>query len=381
VILEILYNMVNKTYPLRLVAGAAGIRQQMTWFHILEDRAHSSFIRGNELVFTTGIAYNGEKWLIDFVIKLHEHKACGFVVNIGPYISNIPSQVIELCNQYYLPLFTVPWDVKLVDLTRHISELIIDSEKTIIQSASAFKGAIASSDASEYKAQLSEAGYLPATEFCIARLVAERTCSTDEIIRFIHNLSIQQGEDVVVFYLNSSIVVIYISLSNDKIKTSICSLYSALTYNYPLNRFFMGVSSNLQGIDNISIAYQQADLALIVAKIEAGSYMFYNETGIYRILFPIKDSKILKDYADDILGDILRYDQIHKTDYLKWLRLYIRYDGSVQRITKEMFCHRNTVNYKLKRIRDLFCLDTNSNMQKTRILIALHILDLEHIDK
>jgi sugar diacid utilization regulator len=302
------------------------------------------------------------------------------VVNIGPHIARIPLQVFELCDQYNLPLFTIPWSVKLVDITRYLSELIIDSERLLFQSALAFKNAIMSPETGDYKTQLIEAGYRLDTEFCAALLSAESIGNMENAVTFIQNFLLLQAEKVVVFYLNSTIVIIYVSSSIKRIKASLCALHPALTHEYPTLAFYMGISGNQQGIDSVASGYKQAECALQVAKIEASPYKFYCETGIYRILFPLSDKQILKEYAYDILGDLLRYDKTHKTNYLRWLKLYIYCDGSVQRIAEEAFCHRNTVNYKLKRIRELFSLDTDSNLQKAHILVALHILDLEHID-
>lgn len=107
----------EKTYGMKLIAGRAGMDNFVRWVHIVEDSEVPDFMHGNELVFTTGIGHKGSGWLLDFVRQLKDKNAAGVVVNIGPYINAVPKDVMEYCECNALPLFVVPWSVRLIDLT------------------------------------------------------------------------------------------------------------------------------------------------------------------------------------------------------------------------------------------------------------------------
>ncbi len=51
---------------------------------------------------------------------------------------------------------------------------------------------------------------------------------------------------------------------------------------------------------------------------------------------------------------ILTYDRIHSTDYAEILEIYIRRSGSIQQAAADTGTHRNTINNKIKAIRELF---------------------------
>ena len=115
----------EKSYQLRLIAGRDGLDNPVRWVHMIEDPEVTGFIHGNELVFTTGIRQRGVDWLLDFVVNLREHGAVGLVVNLGPYITSIPPQVIVYCEQNAFPLFTIPWEEHIIDVTYDFCHRIV----------------------------------------------------------------------------------------------------------------------------------------------------------------------------------------------------------------------------------------------------------------
>ena len=120
----------EKTYGMKLIAGRAGMDNFVRWVHIVEDSEVPDFMHGNELVFTTGIGHKGSGWLLDFVRQLKDKNAAGVVVNIGPYINAVPKDVMEYCECNALPLFVVPWSVRLIDLTYDFCHRIISNEES-----------------------------------------------------------------------------------------------------------------------------------------------------------------------------------------------------------------------------------------------------------
>ena len=82
----------EKKYSMKLIAGHAGMGNTVRWVHIIEDSEVPDFLHGNELIFTTGIGHVGNEWLKSFTVSLKNKGAIGLVVNIGPYISSVPSR-------------------------------------------------------------------------------------------------------------------------------------------------------------------------------------------------------------------------------------------------------------------------------------------------
>ena len=74
----------EKDYGMTLIAGEKGIDNMVQWVHYIEGGEVPRFLHGYELVFTTGMENHNTGWLIKFAEKLHEYRACGFVISLGP---------------------------------------------------------------------------------------------------------------------------------------------------------------------------------------------------------------------------------------------------------------------------------------------------------
>ena len=128
------------------------------WVHIIEDSEVPDFLHGNELIFTTGIGHVGNEWLKIFTVSLKNKGAIGLVVNIGPYISSVPSQAIVFCEQNGFPLFTIPWKTRIIDISYEFCRRIIANEKResticLLYTSVSVPGSVISALVSEYFAE------------------------------------------------------------------------------------------------------------------------------------------------------------------------------------------------------------------------------------
>lgn len=64
-----------------------------------------------------------------------------------------------------------------------------------------------------------------------------------------------------------------------------------------------------------------------------------------------------------------------KVILLKHYIYYINYDGSIQAVADATFTHRNTINYRMKKIRRILKLDISSMKEKSDLYTAFLIRD------
>lgn len=379
-LLETAITSLKKQYPLKLVAGAGGLNQDLTWFHIIESQIQSEFIHGNELVFTTGMNCRDESWLTDLVSRLHRHKACALVINLGPYIEAVPQEILDLCDDYQLPLFTVPWQIMLVDISRTLSKMILDHERLFLQTSEAMKSAVTASSPKDAKALLAEAGFALDCHYCLAALGGFKGAkANDDAVWAIHHILKIRGPEIVVFTLEGNLVIAYLNETESSLEKSLKFLLKELVKSYPKLQITCGISENLPGGGALANQLHQAKLALALALADQKPLVFFSQSGLMQILSAVSDKTVLENYANQVLGELINYDKAHNSDYAHWLKLYLDCDGSVQRVTEIAYCHRNTVNYKLKKLRELFRIDTGSHQKITQLSLAFAILKLLEI--
>lgn len=88
--LEKIYYTAMRKYDLKLVAGTAGIWNIVSWIHLVEDVQVADFLKGQELVVITGISRPDGEQLLEYTKRLYENEASGLIINIGPFIREIP---------------------------------------------------------------------------------------------------------------------------------------------------------------------------------------------------------------------------------------------------------------------------------------------------
>lgn len=367
-------------YKIKLIAGNNGMKSLVRWVHTVEDTEVPMFLHKNELIFTTGIAQNGTNWILEFVHNLRLHGAIGVVLNMGPYIEVIPDDVITYCNDNAFPLFTMPWEMRLIDVTYDFCHKIISHEEHETSLATAFRNLIFSPENEEaYAGVLSRYGFYGSAQYSLMIIKAEKnkkSISGDEWhnIRFSLENTLEDIEKNHFMFVQND-QMIFIMLDADALLIKKCA--DIMQREYFSKESEMTASFGLSDVINsyykLSSCFKQAIIAVDVAKITGEHFVEYKDTGIYKLIFGLDDTAVLKRYVSDTIGDIARYDNLHKSDYYKTLKMYIESDGSIQKVSKTLNVHRNTINYKIKFIKDNFGLTLDKD-DTAKIWIALEIV-------
>jgi DNA-binding PucR family transcriptional regulator len=351
--------------------------------HLIEDEQVANFLRGNELVFTTGIAHPRPTWLNSFTRGLIRNNAAGLVVNIGPYVDAVPQETVEYCKHVGFPLFTIPWHMRLVDITRDFCQRIIHSEQTAMGVSSAFKNAIfLAEEPGKYQSQLERHGFNITWRYCAAVLAACQfetgmKANNLEAIR-IHTENIINliSDKYNVFVYNDQLIIILANFSDQEIANCIDRIvehHQILGKNYKLG---IGVGHNEKGLLSLAKSYKQASAVLPLTVKRDWNKAYYKDLGIYKLLLSVDDHGLLQETYDNILGKLADYDKIYGTDYMSTLKYYLDNDASVQTISKLTYVHRNTINYKLKKIKEITGCNIASVEDRLKMMLAFKIKEI-----
>lgn len=125
-----LYELTKDKYKIKLIAGEEGLDNDVRWMYFMEDTEVADFLYGREFVITTGLTKKDERWFMDLVNKLIDRNACGLILNVGKYITDIPKELISYCNERSFPIFTMPWEIHIVDIVKEYCVKIFLSEQS-----------------------------------------------------------------------------------------------------------------------------------------------------------------------------------------------------------------------------------------------------------
>ncbi len=96
---------------------------------------------------------------------------------------------------------------------------------------------------------------------------------------------------------------------------------------------------------------------------------------MYDILQQIPRSELIY-YCSRQVYEIYQYDTAQHTDYITTLLAYLKANRSVKSTAAYLHVHRNTVNYRIARIRELFGLDLDSFSTAHQILLSCQMIRL-----
>lgn len=371
----------EQKYSLKLIAGKAGTDNIVRWVHNLEDTGSQPFLHGNELIVTTGVGHSDAAWLPDFVATLKSKGAAGIVILIGTHIPAIPDSVITYCEHNAFPLFTMTDEAKILDMTYELCRRITGMEKRDNAVNDALRSIIAEPlSLRSHSRFLTREGFSDESRYsAVAACLISATGVAVDTAPVAENASVRIAAKNMrsrsAVFTNKGILVAVCQNSEADDMKSFCECIKEAGSGC---RIFIGVSESAQGLMGISRAYEQAEAAMISSVLSDTSYSLYKNIGIMKLILGVRDRGILRTYVNENLGKIKAYDSEHDTDLAHVLRIYIENNSSVNEAAAIEKVHRNTVNSKIRTVKDLLGHDLD-DICKSRLLIAFLIDDVLNV--
>jgi len=368
-------------YQMKLLAGQKGLNNLVEWVHIIENDEVSQFLHGKEVVFTSGMLNNNDGWLLEYAKKLYSVGISAFVVNIGPYTKSIPENVVAYCNSVDMPLYTIPWETKMVDVTRDICYRIMQKEQVEISIASTIKNIIfKTGDLETLTLQMERYGYLRDSHFCFIVMSIDnekeenQELNINKIKMYAERIARSIHELYISFSYNESLILGLVNYSDYNINNFVNTFFKS--WNESLGKVHMGISENKVGIEKQAENFNNGFTAMKMAKKQCKEVIFYDKLDIYKILLNTKDNDILKEYYNDTLGKLEKYDKENNTNLMDFLYIYLKNNGSVQLVAEKQYIHRNTVNNQLKKIEKITSYNPLNLEEKVKLILGFYIRDV-----
>lgn len=98
---------------------------------------------------------------------------------------------------------------------------------------------------------------------------------------------------------------------------------------------------------------------------------FLEKSGDYKLLMLLKKCEQEFGFTDEKVKDIFEYDQKKQTELCLTLYTYLTCHHSLQETCERLFTHRNTVQYRIRKLRDDFEIDTDEPDEELGLLLSL----------
>jgi purine catabolism regulator len=366
----------NTLTKCELAAGNNGLDHLVRWVHFIDLPEVLPWVQGGELLIITGIGQNGDPdKLVELVRGIIKKKLAGIIINIGPYIQEIPAEVIAIAEAANFPVFTLPWEVKLVEVTQEICSYIVLRQNENHSVNSIFEqlllqpladGAELAERAAVYGYDLSKplqvvilspsrfSEYVEAEKL---RDEHQRVALKTGIAQFVRNLFVIQGKKILsTLWMDKIILLLPLEKPADARKNTelMHEFVLQLVEKFPDLGIVAGMGGRAETLGKVRESYLQANKVLWLAESEATQKLVYayEEMGIYKLLLEIPQEKLRKYYCE-VIEPLAMYDCKYKMDLVNSLFVYFEENGNVVKTAKRLYVHRNTLDYRLRKIEEI----------------------------
>ena len=367
--LEKIYEVALHHYHMKLVAGRGGLSNLVDWVHVVEEVDYVHFLKGRELIVTTGIKEPDDAGLLEFTRRVHATGASGLVFNVGRYIKHVPKEVQEFSETHDFPVFVLPWEVHLVDFNRELCNLIYRSEQEQDDLESAVRKAVFSPEKKEaYQPVLAREGIHGDTRLTMVQCYVPSSGKTD-ITSFYYRFSRQCQQILtrenliyVVFHYDRYLTIVMAEYRKEIVDRVLDAMKRNVETFAEGTAMHLAVSEGETRVGNLREKYQNLSYLCRWAADKERTLCRESELGVTKLLLAVPDRSKLWEYESQTLGELERIDQETGSEYLKILKTYLEENGNIQEVAAKCFLHRNTVTYHLKKISEI----TGKNLGETR---------------
>jgi PucR family transcriptional regulator, purine catabolism regulatory protein len=121
---------------LGLVAGAKGLERPIRWAHVSELRDPTRFLRGGEVLLTTGLGLRGAPaGQAAYVEQLARADLAALGIGLGFAFKATPPAVLEAADRAGFPVFEVPFEVPFIAITEALFSRLVNEQYVLLQRA------------------------------------------------------------------------------------------------------------------------------------------------------------------------------------------------------------------------------------------------------
>lgn len=359
-----LYNCAKEKYSLTLHEGKAGLTNSVSWVYLAEDIHNIPFLKGGEFIITTGLFTQSGTKLYDFVRSLITCNCSGILINVGKYLNltDLTDEIMKFCAYNDFPVFTMPWKVHLVEIMQDYSRVLLRNTRKADSLNAAFQGAIYQTPIHEnILLTLNQYGFPTKAEYRI--IVIQNLINTTRITFSLNRLKLTYH----LFEHENRQILIYLSSQTQATLTDITDILLFC------DSISLGISSPIHSLTEISQCYKRARFSLATALFRNIPLIKFDDLGFFQILFSAKDTGILHNIYENALGELEKFDMEHNADYMNTLKYFLLSDCNLLHTASHMHTHRNTVIYRLKKIKGILGTELSDSKIKFDLLMAFYI--------
>lgn len=160
-------------------------------------------------------------------------------------------------------------------------------------------------------------------------------------------------------------------------ETDWARLHRAIVGDLPRSTCRLAVGSRYPDAWHVAASYREArfvaDLASSGLSSPAVPVLCFESLGVYRMLSSVADPAGVEGFMNEQLAPLIEYDRQHNSSLLLTLASYFDSGCNYDLAASALSIHRNTIKYRLKRIRELLGRDPHDGSSRLDLHLATKV--------
>ncbi len=365
---------------LELASGQGAAGAHVRWVHITELIDPTPWLKGGELLLTTGIQLNGPKTQRELIERLVEHDIAGLGFGTGFAHKRLPTALVSAARKLDFPVFEVPYELPFIAITERVFTQLVDERYEMLQRsmagdvlAEALTGNLYPEELAAKLQPFGIGGQAAVLAFALADpgRSADPTLAAPLLERALARARVPALVAIRSGLLCAVIAIDGVEPDPVELATQLRDELSARVGETA------AAASRPAATHSLRLSFHEARCALEAARLrggeraDTGAVASYRDLGAFQLLLSLQDDDALISYCRSVLGPVEQGEGQYGDELLRSLDVFIEHNGHWERAAGALYCHRHTLRYRIRRIEQLTGRDLSSARDRIEFWLAL----------
>lgn len=354
---------------LELASGHEAATAHVRWVHSTELPDPTPWLRGGELLLTTGLALKGPKAQRELIDRLADHEIAGLGFGTGFTHKRLPAALLTAASKRSFPLFEVPYELPFIAITERAFAQLVNERYEMLQRnmagdvlAEALTGHLYPE---ELEARLRPFG-IGDQVAVLAFSLSDPSAAAALLERILER---EHVHDLVA--IRAGLLCAVIGAEDQDPVELARKIRAELQPRFGEVR---AAASRAAATHSLRLSFHEARCALEAVRLQNGDapeVATYQDLGAFQLLLSLQDDDALVSYCRGVLGPVEQGEGDYGDELLRSLDVFIEHNGHWEKAASALFCHRHTLRYRIRRVEQLTGRDFSNARDRIEFWLAL----------
>jgi PucR family transcriptional regulator, purine catabolism regulatory protein len=360
---------------LKLVSGQESASTHVRWVHSTELPDPTPWLKGGEVLLTTGLQLESPKLQREFVDRLASHDIAALGFGTGFTHKRLPTALVSAARKHGFPLFEVPYELPFIAITERAFAQLLDERYELLQRnmvgdvlAEALSGHLYPED---LQARLRPFG-IGERIVVLAFRVEDLGAAASAVERMLES---ERVGNLVAIRAGLLCAVVDADGGGSSAPLDPVALAARVRAELALRFGDVRAAASRPGpTHSLRLSFHEARCALEAVRLRNGSapeVATYEDLGAFQLLLSLQDEEALSSYCRSVLGPIEQGEGDYGDELVRSLDVFIEHNGHWEKAAGALYCHRHTLRYRIRRIEQLTGRDFSNARDRIEFWLAL----------